>query len=124
MADRVLITTDDLEHAVRINAKLEGAGFETTLTSSLDDVRNAVRRRDPDSIIVTGGLHEAPTSQLLALARDRSISTLGLVEGTEPDAAGLASGLGLTGWLSKPVDPDEVMATVRRVVGGRRRPAR
>ena len=58
MPDRALLTTDDLEHAVRLNAQLEAAGFETTLTSSLDDVRHAVQRRNPDCIILTGGLHE------------------------------------------------------------------
>src|SRR5438270_416165 len=35
MPDRVLVTTDDLEHAVRINAALEAAGFHTTLTSTV-----------------------------------------------------------------------------------------
>ncbi|MGH7672792.1 MAG: hypothetical protein ACREMC_07820, partial [Gemmatimonadales bacterium] len=60
MADRILVTTDDLEHAVRINGHLEAAGFDTALVSSFDDVRQAVRRREPppDCIILTGALHE------------------------------------------------------------------
>ena len=120
MADRVLITTDDLEQAVRLNAQLEAAGFETTMTSSLDDVRHAVQRRDPDCIIITGGLHDAPAAHLIALAHDRSVSTLGLVEATEPDAKGLARDLGITAWLPKPADPNEVVATVRRLLERRR----
>src|SRR5207253_2503337 len=44
MPDRVLITTDDLEHAVRINAALEQARLDTAMVSSLDDVRATVRR--------------------------------------------------------------------------------
>ena len=72
MADRVLITTDDLEPAVRLNAQLEAAAFETALTSNLDDLRQAVERRAPDCIVVTGGLHETAASHILALARDRS----------------------------------------------------
>src|SRR5437899_3124471 len=98
MADRVLVTTDDLEHAVRVNAALEAAGFNTTLAHTLDEARQAVRREPrPDCIVVTGGLHETGAAQLLGLARDHSISTLGLVEETEPDAKGLARRLGLTG---------------------------
>jgi len=122
MADRILITTDDLEHAVRVNAQLEAAGFETSMVSSFDDVREAVRRRvpAPDCIVLTGGLHEDAASQLLSAARDRSISTLGLVEATEPDAKGLARRLGLTAWLVKPADPAEVVATVRRLIERRR----
>src|SRR3989449_7934780 len=120
MADRILVTTDDLEHAVRSNAGLEAAGFQTTL-ASLDEARQAVRREPPpDCIVVTGGLHESGAAQLLGLARDRSISTLGLVEHTEPDAKGLARRLGLTGYLSKPADPAEVTATVRRLIERRK----
>ena len=62
MPDRVFITTDDLEHAVRINAQLEAAGFETSMTSSLDDVRHAIQLREPDCIILTGGLMMNPRS--------------------------------------------------------------
>src|SRR5438876_10975438 len=120
MADRILVTTDDLEHAVRSNAGLEAAGFQTTL-ASLDEARQAVRREPPpDCLVVTGGLHETGAAQQLTLARDRSISPLGLVEHTEPDAKGLARRLGLTAYLTKPADPAEVTATVRRLVERRR----
>jgi len=121
MPDRILITTDDLEHAVRINAALEAAGFHTTLAHTLDEARQALRRDPPpDCVVVTGGLHESGAGQLLTLARDRSVSTLGLVEDTEPDAKGLARRLGLTGYLEKPADPAEVAATVRRLIERRK----
>jgi DNA-binding NtrC family response regulator len=122
MPDRVLVTTDDLEHAVRINAHLEAAGFDTAMVSSFDDVRQAVSRRDlpPDCIILTGGLHETPGQHLLASARDHAISTLGLVEATEPDPKTLALELGLTAWLAKPADPTEVVNTTRRLIDRRR----
>ena len=121
MPDRILITTDDLEHAVRINAGVEAAGFHTTLAHTLDEARQALRRDPPpDCVVVTGGLHESGAAQLLTLARDRSVSTLGLVEETEPDAKGLARRLGLTGYLEKPADPAEVAATVRRLIERRK----
>ncbi len=122
MADRILVTTDDLEHAVRINAGLEAAGFDTAMVSSFDDVRQAVRGRGipPDCIILTGGLHETPAQHLLASARDHAISTLGLVEATEPDPKELARELGLTAWLLKPADPNEVVTTTRRLIERRK----
>jgi DNA-binding NtrC family response regulator len=121
MADRVLVTTDDLEHAVRINAHLETAGFATALATTPEEARAALRRTPaPDCLVLTGGLHEAGAAPLLALARDRSISTLGLVEATDPDPKGLARRLGLTGYLVKPADPGEVTATVRRLIERRR----
>src|SRR5437660_506660 len=126
MPDRVLITTDDLEHAVRINTHLETAGFQTTLASSFDDVRRVVGTgaATPDCIVLTGALHESSAAQLLRIAHDRSISTLGLVEQTEPDPKALARELGLTAFLEKPADPAEVTATVRRLIERRRLQAR
>jgi DNA-binding NtrC family response regulator len=122
MADRILVTTDDLEHAVRINAALEAAGFDTAMVSSFDDVRQAVRGRGlpPDCIILTGGLHEMPAQHLLASAHDHAISTLGLVEPTDPDPKELARELGLTAWLVKPVDPQDAVTTTRRLIDRRK----
>src|SRR5213596_2095750 len=120
MTDRIVITQDDLEHAVRANAQLESAGFATTLTASLEEARAALKRYEPEAIILTGGLHEGAAAQLLALARDRAISTLGLVEPTERDPKVLAKSLGLTAWLRKPSDAGEVVATVKRLIERRR----
>jgi len=120
MADRVLITTDDLEQAVRVNASLEQAGFDTATVSSLDDVRQAVNGREPDAIVLTGGLHETTAQRLLTAAREHAVSTLGLVEPTDADPSQVARDLGLTGWLKKPVDPGEVTATLRRLIERRR----
>ena len=120
MADRVLITTDDLEAAVRVNANLESAGFNTATASSLDDVQQAVRGGQPDAIVLTGGLHESTAQRLLAASRDHAVSTLGLVEPTDDDPSQIGRELGLTAWLVKPVDPGEVTATVRRLIERRR----
>src|ERR1041384_6061712 len=122
MADRVLITTDDLEQAVRVNASLEQAGLDTAMVSSLDDVRQSVRGRQPDAIILTGGLHESTAQRLLAAAREHAVSTLGLVESTDEDPSQIGRELGLTGWLVKPPGPNEVPATARRVHEGPPRP--
>jgi DNA-binding NtrC family response regulator len=119
MADRVLITTDDLEHAVRVNAGLEQAGFNTAMVSSLDDVKQSVRSGQPEAIILTGGLHESTAQRLLAAAHDHGVSTLGLVESTD-DPKRVSRDLGLTAWLVKPADPQEVVGTVRRLIERRR----
>ena len=122
MSDRVLITTDDLEQAVRVNAALEQAGFDTAMVSSLDDVRQAVRGKQPppDAIILTGGLHESTARRLLAAAHEHGVPTLGLVEATDEAAETVAHELGLTDWLVKPADPAEVTATARRLIERRR----
>ncbi len=120
MADTILLTMDDLETAVRVNATFEADGDKTVLVSAMDDIPAAVTGANPDIIILTGALHERPARELIRLARGRSISTLGLLEETEPDARKIALELGLTGWLVKPVDGQHVMATARRLMERRR----
>ena len=120
MADRVLVTANDLEHAVRVNAALEAAGFATAMVTSFDDARDALAAHEPDCLVVTGALHEPATARLLSAARERAVSTLGLVEETEPDPKAIAAELGLTAFLEKPADAGEVERLVRRLVDRRR----
>jgi DNA-binding NtrC family response regulator len=118
--DRALVTMDDLEVAVPLNAALEAAGLRTELVSSVDDVRAAFRRAEPDIVILTGSLRERPAADLVALARARGAVTLGLLERPEHDPPRLAQDLGLAAWMLKPVDPPDVSAAVQRLLERRR----
>ena len=120
MPDRVLLTMDDLEVAVPVNAAFEAGGYETSMVSSLDDVRKAFRRSEPDVVLLTGALRERPAVELIALAQRDAISTLGLLEETEGDPSSLARELGLTAWISKPADPTEVLGLAARLVERRK----
>jgi DNA-binding NtrC family response regulator len=116
MAARILITMDDLETAVRLNAAFEAAGFATTMFSSLDDARGTVRRENPELVILTGAVHDPHALQLAALARDAEISTLALLEPTDSERAERVGRLGVTETMMKPVSPDDAVATARRLI--------
>ena len=116
MSSQILITMDDLETAVRLNAAFEAAGFSTAMFSSLDDGRGTVRREGPELVILTGAVHEPHAAQLAALARDAEISTLALLEPTDPERAGRVGRLGVTETIMKPVSPDDAVATARRLI--------
>ncbi len=120
MPDTILLTMDDLEAAVRANAALEEDGEKTVLVAAVDDAVAAVKRSKPNIIILTGALHERRARELAALAKERSIPTLGLVEETEPDTQAVVSRLGLTGWLTKPVEAPQVLASSQRLISRRR----
>ncbi|MDQ2669746.1 MAG: sigma-54 dependent transcriptional regulator, partial [Gemmatimonadota bacterium] len=112
----ILLTMDDLETAVRTNAALEAAGFSTAMVASFDDVRGAVRREKPELVIISGAVHEPHSVQLAALARDAGITTLALLEPTDSERASRSARLQISELMTKPVTPDDAVATVRRLL--------
>jgi DNA-binding NtrC family response regulator len=120
MPSQILVTMDDLETAVPLNAALEGSGFSTAMLSSLDDARGAVRRENPDLVVLTGAVHDPHAVQLAALARDAQISTLALLEPTDSERAERVGRLGVTETMMKPARPDEIVETARRLIERRR----
>ena len=120
MASRILLTMDDLETAVRTNAALEAAGYATTMVSSLDDARGAMRRANPDLVLLTGAVYEPPARHLAQMAHDAEISILALLEADRSAGPGERDEhLHATALLSKPVNPEEVVQTVGRLVARR-----
>ena len=124
MAIKALITMDDLEAAVRINAHFESEGLTTVLVSSLDDSVAILTDSHPDIVILTGALQEHPARALITLARRRSIQTLGLFERDAVGAEETAQRLGLSALLVKPVEPPEVLAYSRHLIERRKLQAR
>ncbi len=116
MSSQILITMDDIETAVRLNAAFEAAGYSTAMFSSLDDARGTVRRESPDLVILTGAVHEPHAEQLAALARDAEISTLALLEATDSERPDRVGRLGVTETMMKPVAQDDAVATARRLI--------
>src|SRR5262245_26504170 len=116
MAARVLITMDDLETAVPLNAAAEAAGLTTAMLSSMDDARAALRRQNPDLVVLTGAVHEPHSVALAAMARDHEISTLALLEPTDSERTERVTRLGVTETMMKPARSDEILETARRLL--------
>jgi DNA-binding NtrC family response regulator len=119
MASQILITMDDLETAVRLNAALEAAKLSTAMFSSVDDARATVRRENPELIILTGAVHEPHAQQLAGLAHDAEISTLALLEPTDSERTERVERLHATEVMTKPVSPDDAVETARRLIARR-----
>lgn len=116
MTERILITMDDLEAAVPINAAFEESGYATSLVSAIDDGRSILKKSAPDLVVLTGSLHERWASEIIALARESSIPTLAMIEATDPNPARVASSVGLTSWIVKPAKPREVLEEAQRLI--------
>jgi DNA-binding NtrC family response regulator len=114
MPEKILITMDDIEAAVRLNAAFEGAGFVTSMVAQVDDYRQSLKKQNPELVILTGALHESPARQLAQLARETEISTLALLEST--DTVHHEGDLGVTEVMVKPVETMDVLLTARRLI--------
>ena len=62
----ILLTLNDVEASVPLNALLERDGIKTAVVSPLDDIRGVIRREKPDVIVFSGNLNEPST---LAIVR-------------------------------------------------------
>lgn len=115
MADVVLITTDDLEPAVRLRAAFEDTGFRIELLAPGESFTDAVG--EPILVVVTGHLRERRARALVAATRTRGrIPIIGLTEETEPSTRESCRELGLSECFPKPVDPAEVARVGRRLI--------
>ncbi len=116
----VAILLTDVEPAVRLNAALEAAGFETVTISPMDDVRGALRRAAPDVIVLTGALLDGANVALVRQQQWDGATVVGLTDVADPAARERLEAIGYAETWSKPIDVDEVVAAIRRRVERRR----
>ena len=110
----VAILMTDVEPAVRLNAALEHAGFDTVTISPMDDVRGTLRRSPPAVLVLTGALLDATNLSLVRQQLWDGVPVLGFTDVTDPgmNERLLASGYAET-W-PKPIVIDDVVDSIRR----------
>jgi DNA-binding NtrC family response regulator len=117
---KVLLTLTDVEPAVRLNGMLERAGYETALVSPIDDVRAAIRRESPDLVVLSGGLIDSANVQLVRDLLWDGVAAVGLADIVDPALQERLRAIGFVEVYPKPVDLDEVLAGIRRILDRRR----
>jgi DNA-binding NtrC family response regulator len=115
VAEAVLITTDDLEPAVRLRAAFEAQGLRVELLAPGEGLADALQ--EPLLVVITGGLRERRARALIAASRERMrLPVIGLTEATEPAGRDICRQLGISECFAKPVDADEVALVGRRLI--------
>ncbi|HEU4565344.1 MAG TPA: sigma-54 dependent transcriptional regulator [Gemmatimonadaceae bacterium] len=117
---KVLITLTDVEPAVRLNARLEADGIETTVVSPMDDLRAEIERSHPDVIVFTGGLAEPHNLQIARQQLWEGASVVGLADVSDPAHLERIRAAGVVEIWPKPADLDEVVAGIWRILERRR----
>ena len=118
MAERVLITTADLEPAVRLRHTFEDDGFSVELLTPGEHVTDVT---DPALLVLTGALQDKQARRLAGEARDADqLPVIALLEPGEKSNGELLWRLGITESFSKPIDPADVTLVGRRLIERRR----
>jgi DNA-binding NtrC family response regulator len=117
---KVLITLTDLEPAVQLNARLEALGYETALAAPYDDLRAAIDREHPDLIVFSGGVVEPTTVQTARRQLWEGAAVIGFADVDEPTLLERLRAAGFAELFVKPVDLEEVVAGIKRILDRRR----
>ncbi len=115
MSDVIVITTEDLEPAVRLRARFAAASFAVELLTSGENLDDVVG--DPVLLILSGAVRDPRGRQLVDDARRRGkLPIIGLLESTDPAGRELCRSLGLAECFVKPIDVEEVTLIGRRTI--------
>jgi DNA-binding NarL/FixJ family response regulator len=116
----MLVVDDDPGFREFVSSLLESGGLEAVQASSANEAMSVSTHQRPDGAIIDVGL---PGVSGFSLCRDlRDAYGPGLpvlfVSGTRVDAIDRAAGMLIGGddYLVKPVDPDELLARIRRLL--------
>jgi DNA-binding NtrC family response regulator len=112
----VVITLHDVESAVRLNARMEAEGVATALVSPLDDVRAEIKRAKPNLVVVSGDLADPSNIGVLREQLWAGVPVVGLTDSDDPAQWERLRGLGYVELFAKPIVPDDLAASLRRLM--------
>jgi DNA-binding NtrC family response regulator len=119
MKEIVVVTTEELEPAVRLRAAFEAAGLRVELLTSGETLSDVAG--DPALLVLTGGIRERRASTLISAARAAGrLPIVGLLEPTETADRDTCRQLGLSECFAKPVDAEDVALVGRRLMARER----
>src|SRR5204863_7105992 len=117
---KVLLTLQDVEPAVRLNALLEAEGIDTAVVSPLDDMRATIRREKPDIIVFSADVAD-PSS--IALVKEQlwdQVASVGLSDVADEEFLERMREAGYVELYPKPVSYPDVLASLKRILERRR----
>lgn len=115
----ILAIDDSSATLERVRSSLELAGHVVKETSNADEAIEAAGMQKFDLVIAdaTLGGGNALIEKIRGMSGYQFVPILGLGLNLSSDQKEAGSAAGVTGWVAKPVDSDELAATVKAVLG-------
>jgi DNA-binding NtrC family response regulator len=118
MAETIVVTTQDLEPAVRLRDAFEAEGWTVELLTAAEHIRDV---QNPVLLIITGNYEEKQSRRLLREAAELGrLPVIVLAEAPAYVTPEIRRRLGIDETLKKPVDPQESTLIARRLIERRR----
>src|SRR5688500_6700125 len=114
MAETVIITTQDLEPAVRLRDAFREEGYDVELLTPGEHVADVP---DPVLLVLTGALKDKQAQRLIREAAERDhLPVIALLEPGTPVDAEVKHQLGGAEAFTKPIDPADVAVVGKRLI--------
>ncbi len=113
MAETVLISTHDVESAVKLRDAFVDHGLRVELVTPAEKLADF---QEPVLLVITGGLEEKRARRLLREATALDLPSIGLADSAQQARPENCRRLGLVECLPKPADPAEVALLGRRLI--------
>jgi DNA-binding NtrC family response regulator len=114
MAETILITTQDLEPAVRLRDAFRDAGFDVELLTPGERIADV---QDPALLILTGALQDKQARRLAREAAELDgLPVIGLFDRGATITTDARARFGLHDLAVKPIDPNEIVVLGRRLM--------
>ena len=114
MAETVVITTQDLEPAVRLRDAFRDAGYATELLTPGERIADV---SEPVLLVLTGAIEEKQARRLIREAGETSaLPVIGLLDTRASITPDLKQRLGITEALVKPIDYTEAVQLGKRLI--------
>ena len=127
MSKKILAVDDSPSMRHMVGVTLRAAGYEVIEAADGDEALEYARAHPVDLVLVDVNMPRMDgitlVAQLRALAAYHLTPMLLLTTESSPQSKQQGKRAGATGWMVKPFHPDQLLATLERVLSGAIRPA-
>ena len=116
---KILLIEDDMTYSRIIKNFLEKNGFEMLLARTVNESKNLLNSFPPDLVITDYRLPDGNGMEILELCSKKNLKTILITNYSDIGIAVKAMKMGALDYITKPINPDELLSTVKTALESR-----